>query len=213
MLTLAAAGAAACDSSDSRCLLSSSGDGGFGFRGGGLSGSAAAACALGVRTEHPTPHGFRIQVVPWLKSARIRWQFDVAVSLKRNWGPATPLPTQVPPHARSATLPPAPRSDGASAPPQDATVLEFELRNPPPRRRVLRPSGRTDQFGFVLADAYDGATRTSCTLPERGAPPPSPAPPAAPASNSAPPPSPADDARRGRRRGRGRKHRRGRRPR
>ena len=58
-----------------------------------------------------------------------------------------------------------------------------------------RPSGRTDQFGFVLEDAYAGATRTSCTLPERVEGPPSPAPPAAPAS-AAPPPAPEDTRRR-----------------
>ena len=183
MLALAA-GVAACDRSDPGCEhLAAPSDGGFGFRGGGLSGSAAAACSLGVRTEHPTPHGFRVQVVPWAKSSRIRWHFDAAVRLRKSWGPATPLPTQ------------------------DATVLEFELRNPPTRRRVLRPSGRTDQFGFVLEDAYAGATRTSCTLPERVEGPPSPAPPAAPAS-AAPPPAPEDARRGGRRR---RKRRRGRR--
>ena len=62
MLALAA-GVAACDRSDPGCeQLAAPSDGGFEFRGGGLSGSAAAA-SLGVRTE-TRPAG-SVQVVPW----------------------------------------------------------------------------------------------------------------------------------------------------
>jgi len=132
---------------------------GWGAAGEGAAFGGTESCLLGVGTDHANPRGFRISVRRWAQGATITWSFETPVKLKKLWGPV---------------------SSPADAP--DASVLSFELKEPPPPRQA-RANGRTDQWGFVLAAPYNGKWRVDC---KGVSAPPSPPDPPMPAALAAP---------------------------
>ena len=119
----------------------------------GWGGAVADDCSLGVVAEHPNELGFRVTMRTWAKGARLRWQFDHAVSLAKQWGPVKVLP-----HADLDANP---------------SMISFMLRGSTrPRTSPRQSKRRTDQWGFILTQPYHGRWSISCQIPS----PPSPAP-------------------------------------